>query len=653
MRKQTDKIKAEITALVSELKLNGMDGADLALLTSASSHLQNLSQEDMQKVVNALQSASMATQEQGRQQSLITAFQGQKDVSLKLKSLAADLAAQESQKEVPSKLAGLIARQTANIRQTKTLANITADQLSGAQKTTHDVVSSEQNAIGGELDVLVKVLSAKPDLPAAAGAPDATKAVLDSLNSSGLSGTAQAAAQLTTAGPFPDAVTKQTAVRDLLISAYRAAMTGVDVVSQLQQAKTELSQLTSDQKDLAATAKQSGLDGTILADRQARIEDRAMVTQALLKALSPAASSQLNQAEQSMEASSGALAAAKNPADTAPQQLAVVDALQKTSALLDQQIAAAEKAAEMSPTDKLAQLQQLQSEIKQAEQSPQNSSALQKAQQDATTVSPQAEAKLSDAQDQLQQPQPNTAAAQQSLAQASALVQQQEDALQQAAQAYQQLAQASQQLQQAQQDAAAANQAIQQSTSGDLTQAAHDLTQAQQALAQTEQTANQDGAPQAAQQAMQQAAAALAAATNQAVQAQGAQAQAQDQQAQAAMQQAQAGLGQAMAQIQQQAQGQGQGQGQGPGQGPGQGQGQPPQQPGQNAQGLAGGAEAPEQGGQVLGGVGAGGVAQVVGGLKPKDRDAIAQYQAEKSPPEYAPLVQQYLKNLADSSQSR
>jgi hypothetical protein len=42
-----------------------------------------------------------------------------------------------------------------------------------------------------------------------------------------------------------------------------------------------------------------------------------------------------------------------------------------------------------------------------------------------------------------------------------------------------------------------------------------------------------------------------------------------------------------------------------------------------------------------------------MGGLKPKDRDAISQYQAEKSPPEYAPLVQQYLKNLADSSQNR
>jgi hypothetical protein len=116
------------------------------------------------------------------------------------------------------------------------------------------------------------------------------------------------------------------------------------------------------------------------------------------------------------------------------------------------------------------------------------------------------------------------------------------------------------------------------------------------------------------------------------------------------MQKAQAGIGQAMAQIQQQAQGPGQGQGQN--QAPGQGQGQPAQ-PGQVAA-QAGTGDAPAQGGnQVLGGMGVGGIAQVMGGLKPKDRDAISQYQAEKSPPEYAPLVQQYLKNLADSSQNR
>jgi hypothetical protein len=642
VRKQTDKIQAEITELVAELKLNGMDDADLATLSNASSHLQSLSQQDMQKVVNALQSASMATQDQGRQQALVTAYQGQKDVSLKLKSLAADMAAEESQKEIPSKIEGLIARQSANIRQTKTLPGVAVDQLSAGQKTTHDVVSAELGAIGGEIDVLFMVIDATPaptpeaapnGSAPAAGAPDVAKAIRTAMNGGSLKGVTDAATQATMAGPFTDAATKQGDVRNALNSLLRISLSNIDPVSQLEQVRAELNQLTSDQKDLGATAQEAKLDGSTLAERQAKIEDRASVTQALLKSLSPAASSQLGQAQQDMETSSSALATAKNPSDTAPQQQAVVDALQKASALLDGQIAAAEKEQTMAPTDKLAQLQQLQSEIQQAQQNPQ-AAALQKAQQDAAAVSPQAADKIADAQDQMQQAQPDTAAAQQSLAQANAAVQAQEDALKQAAQAYQALNQASQQLQQAQQDAAAASQSIQQNTTGDQTQAAKDLTQAQAADAQAQQAAAQAGAPQDAQQALQQAADALKAATMQAVQAQGAGAQAQAQKAEAAMQQAQAGLGQAMAQIQQQ----------------GQGQGKP--QPGQQAQGVGGASEAPNQGSQVLGGFGAGGVAQVVGGLKPKDRDAISQYQAEKSPPEYAPLVQQYLKNLADSSQS-
>lgn len=45
---------------------------------------------------------------------------------------------------------------------------------------------------------------------------------------------------------------------------------------------------------------------------------------------------------------------------------------------------------------------------------------------------------------------------------------------------------------------------------------------------------------------------------------------------------------------------------------------------------------------------GATGAAQVVPGLHPRDRDAIIQAQADKTPPEFTPLVRQYLKNLAE-----
>jgi hypothetical protein len=644
VRKQTDKIQAEIAAMITELKLNGLEGADMAILTNASNHLRSLSQQDMQKVINALQSASMSSQAGDRQQSLVSAYQVQKDVSLQLKSLAANLAAQESQKEIPAQLENLIARQSANIRQTSVLKTVAVAQLDAQQKSTHDVVIAEQTSIGGEIDILFKVLSAAPaPTTDPAEGPDPSKAVLDALNSHGMKEVAQTATDATSAGPFPDAITKQNGVRDALTAVLRASLSGVDTASRLEQVKAQLTQIVEDQKDLTEVTQQSKLDGSILAERQAKIDDRTSVTAALLQPVSTTAFGQVQVAQQAMAQSSTSLQQAKTPSDSVPQEKTVVDDLVKAETLLDAQLAAAQKEEALAPTDKLAQLQQLQSEIQQAQQTAQPSAAqLQKLQQDATTPSPQAASKIADAADQMQKAQPAAAEAQKLLAQANADVQKQEDALKQEAQAYQALNQASQQLAQAQQDAAAANQAMQNPAKSDLTDAAKDLTKAQAAVDQAKQNPPQSGLPQDAQQALQQASDALKNATNQAVQNQGANAQAQGQQAMADMQKAQAALGQAMAQMQQQGQGQGQ-------------QAQPGQQgpPGQAQQSQSSQAtadDAPQQGSALLGGMGVGGVGQIVGGLKPKDRAAITQYQAEKAPPEYAPQVQQYLKNLADSS---
>lgn len=115
-------------------------------------------------------------------------------------------------------------------------------------------------------------------------------------------------------------------------------------------------------------------------------------------------------------------------------------------------------------------------------------------------------------------------------------------------------------------------------------------------------------------------------------------------QAQAALALAQAGLGSQMAQGQGQQPGQGQGQGQGQTPGQGQGRGQPPQQ-GNGRQGNwdgSGGGEGARRN--------TAGASSYIG-LPKRDRAAILQSQSEKYPQEYAPLVEQYLKNLADQSE--
>jgi hypothetical protein len=171
-------------------------------------------------------------------------------------------------------------------------------------------------------------------------------------------------------------------------------------------------------------------------------------------------------------------------------------------------------------------------------------------------------------------------------------------------------------------------------------------------------TAGQLGSvPAAAQSALQSAQESLAQGSAQAAahQVGPAQKQAADAsdalaQAQSALLLAQAGLGAGAnlaAAGQGQAKGEGQGQGQGQGQGLGKGQDQQAGQgkPGRQGTGQSGnwsgegGAD-----GERRGTAGSGAFAK----LPSRDRAALRQSQSEKYPPEYAPLVEQYLKNLSD-----
>ena len=172
------------------------------------------------------------------------------------------------------------------------------------------------------------------------------------------------------------------------------------------------------------------------------------------------------------------------------------------------------------------------------------------------------------------------------------------------------------------------------------------------------------GLPSSAQTALQTAQSALADGAAQASASRSAPAQAQASaaaealaRAQAALSLAQAGLGSdspapgaGQSQGQGQAPGQGQSQKQGNGPGKGQGQEQAKGTPGSQGTGKggnwdgAGGADGPRNGTEGKGQFTA---------LPKRDRAALKQSQGEKYPQEYGPLVEQYLKNLADQPSGR
>lgn len=166
--------------------------------------------------------------------------------------------------------------------------------------------------------------------------------------------------------------------------------------------------------------------------------------------------------------------------------------------------------------------------------------------------------------------------------------------------------------------------------------------------------------PQAARTALQAAQQALAQGTAEAAAHQAPEAQAHAAAAQQALGQAQAAL--ALAQAGLNAQPPTQGQPAAPGQAPGQrgarGQTQARTQARQPGQGQAVG-RADGEVGNWRGAGGAQGPRQPTEGqsaflgLPPRDRAALLQSQAEKYPQEYAPLIEQYLKNLSDQAADR
>ena len=316
LRKQTDELRASLLKLIQELSLNGLDLTGSASLSNAATDFSSLSREDMQKVIDALQNASLAADDPARQQTLMAAFKGQKTVVLGLKTLAANLAAEQARESLVNQIESLIVRQATNIRRTKILGDRSANQLNAGGKAVQSLVFMEQSSIGEEISLLFKTLVVTAESTNATAV--VAKAVLDVMNSTLLKSVAADTTHLTQAGPFPEAVTRQAAVRDYLGDALRAALADEDKAAQLEEAQAQLDQAAIDQKDLTAAARQTQLDAATLAERQFQIDERSEVVKDLVKPLNDGAADAVVTAKQNMQDAAAAFARNNNRAAAQP-----------------------------------------------------------------------------------------------------------------------------------------------------------------------------------------------------------------------------------------------------------------------------------------------------------------------------------------------
>ncbi len=616
LQRDSSKLQAQLKTLLIDMQTNGVkvEGADD--LVDACSHLSDLSQQQMQQVIIQLQQASLAANDPDRQKSMLSAYQGQKDLALQLKNMADQLSAEEAQNTIPLQLMHLIKRQSANLRMTTNLQNAPANT---DQSSLRAVITTEQSSLGDEIAMLVRRFAKQTTPP-----PDAPA----------LNEAAAQAAQLTKQGVLDQAFARQTSVKQYLVSILAAIEAKKDVAERLAEAQEQLEQMEADEKQVQNATSQSNADNNQLKDRQAKIADQAAATASLLSQLNMPAANQLSQAQQAMEKSLADLNNAQNRDPAKADQSSAIQALDKANELLAKQIAQAQSQDSETPEQQLADLEKLKAEVDQEQQGAANGDAqqaaqnMQQTQQEASTQVPEASSLIGAAATAMQQPQTDRTQASSLLGQASSTIQSKIDQVKADAQAYAALDQMQQQLTQAQQNAANAQGLLNANDPSQMNNAAQNLNAAQQLASQASQGTTQT--PAEAMKAMKEAIEALKNAGISTVKADAQGAKQQNAKGMQSLANAQQSLAQAMASIAVSMN----------------------KKAGKGDKGSGSHSISQMELNAKNHSRAAGDTGDVVGTLNPVDRQAIVEYQAEKVVPDYASQIHQYMKNLADTSAS-
>ena len=616
---------------------------DVATVDAAIKKMQTLSQDEMEKAIAALQSASQSKDPAAQIAQIAGAVQTQGNISNELKSVAVDLKMRETLASIGSELSALVRREAGVYSEIKRLGKMqqSPNQLRGQSHERYDLANEDQkgvtadlNLLGKRIDTLTKDITddTKNGLVQAATVAQEQK----------LAEAADKAAALTVSGPLNDATTAQVQVIQILVAMEQALSAGSDPIDRIRGLADRLKQAGSDEKSVVDAVMLIGERQAIdrgFRQMQSGLTDEVVAMQFELQPVNNQAAGLLAPAE---EASNRSLANFERMwEEHMDARVNTQNALKSIDAayqLLAQQIARAELNQPQNAAELAKALEDLARQVAQAAMDqarvaqqpsaqPQQQAAMEAKvgdyQQQALPISPEAANSLAQAGTNLQN------SAQQSQQQAAQNLAQAAQQLAQQAQAAQQLANAQAQVAAAQAQTAAAQQAL---AAGQTPQADAQMAAAQQNAAAAEQNA-QAAAPEAGQN-LDQAQAELG---------QG-QAAAAPADAAAAAEAAAAALAAAADGLRTAA-----------GKMPGMGQGgtqvsEMPEDQGPNSPNNKGNGGGGKSGDDLMGAGANSGPVEVLDGLNPKDRDAIALLQTEKPPREFVPQVQQYYKNIADGA---
>src|SRR5215204_5301763 len=127
IKAQTQNVAAQLGAIIDEFRRNGLDGQDVEVLEAIRRVLGKLSDQEMKKVIDALQEARSQADPSQSKKAFAGAVSDQKAIIAQLRALLIEYQRQQALYELSLRLAALAERENANLKTVVDLAKMTGN----------------------------------------------------------------------------------------------------------------------------------------------------------------------------------------------------------------------------------------------------------------------------------------------------------------------------------------------------------------------------------------------------------------------------------------------------------------------------------------------------------------------------------------------
>ena len=370
LRTNTEKVSAQLRFLIEESQRNGIAGEELQTLQAIAAILDRLTDKEMQQVVELLQAARSAPNAGATQRNIVAAYSSQKNILVQMRQLVSEYRRQQELQEIANHFLALASRQGANLNQAVAFAESISANPSKRDKENQVAVltaqMTEQEAISAEVKINLDRLSDFATQPANADVAEHVAKALEQVKTGKLLPALEGASAGLKEEQIYNAAGQEKAVRDQLRKLAYILIRPTDPADLLRQAKGDLENAIREERKVAEDA--DTLRGFVptpfkqrLEDQQANLMDRVDLIRQDTANLAPAAAAKLKSAIAEMQR---ALAELRSPVPSSAQKTAQTAADKLAEAQAALQVEAEHAAPPPEAANPVAQLQQMDQQLK-------------------------------------------------------------------------------------------------------------------------------------------------------------------------------------------------------------------------------------------------------------------------------------------------